>query len=582
MLEYFNSTHGARKGLADTALKTANSGYLTRRLVDVAQDCIINEQDCGTERASRSGGDRCRPGGRLARRTHPRPHGGGGRQRSGHAARSSSSAGELIEETRGRGDRGRRSVQKMRIRSVLTCETQERRLRQVLRPRSRARHAGQYRRGGRRHRGAVDRRAGHAAHHAHLPYRRRGAGGRPVLRSSRTSTARSRSATATSSARQPGPPRGDGPQHAGPHRRRRGQGARHLSHHLWRAPAGRRRRHHQARPASGGVESLYASDPDGSRRHGGLSKTCVEGVSVNEQTGRNDRHHATRDRRLAREPEGPELRPAHRRSTTRRASRASSPAAAMRVTCSSVDAILSVEPALEVKAGDVLARIPPEAAKTRDITGGLPRVAELFEARRPRITRSSPKSSALSSSARTTRTSAASSSCPRTRAGAERVPDSQGQALSACRKATVSRRATSSSTAIPRRMTSCASRAWRNWRSYLVNEIQEVYRLQGVTINDKHIEVIVRQMLQKVEIERCRRHRPPHGRADRSRSSSTRSTRRAGGRAASAAEGQSGAARHHQGEPADPLASSRRPRSRRPRACSPKPRSTARWIRSKA
>src|SRR6476619_2478886 len=48
VLEYFNSTHGARKGLADTALKTANSGYLTRRLVDVAQDAIITEEDCGT------------------------------------------------------------------------------------------------------------------------------------------------------------------------------------------------------------------------------------------------------------------------------------------------------------------------------------------------------------------------------------------------------------------------------------------------------------------------------------------------------------------------------------------------------
>jgi DNA-directed RNA polymerase subunit beta' len=50
VLEYFNSTHGARKGLADTALKTANSGYLTRRLVDVAQDSIITEEDCGTTR----------------------------------------------------------------------------------------------------------------------------------------------------------------------------------------------------------------------------------------------------------------------------------------------------------------------------------------------------------------------------------------------------------------------------------------------------------------------------------------------------------------------------------------------------
>ncbi len=48
MLEYFVSTHGARKGLADTALKTANSGYLTRRLVDVSQDVVVSEHDCGT------------------------------------------------------------------------------------------------------------------------------------------------------------------------------------------------------------------------------------------------------------------------------------------------------------------------------------------------------------------------------------------------------------------------------------------------------------------------------------------------------------------------------------------------------
>jgi DNA-directed RNA polymerase subunit beta' len=52
VLEYFSSTHGARKGLADTALKTADSGYLTRKLADVAQNVIINEDDCGTTRAS--------------------------------------------------------------------------------------------------------------------------------------------------------------------------------------------------------------------------------------------------------------------------------------------------------------------------------------------------------------------------------------------------------------------------------------------------------------------------------------------------------------------------------------------------
>ena len=70
VLEYFNSTHGARKGLADTALKTANSGYLTRRLVDVAQDAIISETDCGSEGGIKMRAiHRCRPGGRVVRRS---------------------------------------------------------------------------------------------------------------------------------------------------------------------------------------------------------------------------------------------------------------------------------------------------------------------------------------------------------------------------------------------------------------------------------------------------------------------------------------------------------------------------------
>ncbi len=85
VLEYFNSTHGARKGLADTALKTANSGYLTRRLVDVAQDCIITEEDCGTTRgitlrAVVEGGDVLVSAGPA----HPGSLRGRGREGSGH------------------------------------------------------------------------------------------------------------------------------------------------------------------------------------------------------------------------------------------------------------------------------------------------------------------------------------------------------------------------------------------------------------------------------------------------------------------------------------------------------------------
>ena len=77
VLEYFNSTHGARKGLADTALKTANSGYLTRRLVDVAQDCGHPREDCGTTRHQDARHRRRRPGRGDARRrafsAAPRP-----------------------------------------------------------------------------------------------------------------------------------------------------------------------------------------------------------------------------------------------------------------------------------------------------------------------------------------------------------------------------------------------------------------------------------------------------------------------------------------------------------------------------
>ena len=78
VLEYFNSTHGARKGLADTALKTANSGYLTRRLVDVAQDCIITEDDCGTDERphGRSRSIEGRRGVVVAGRAHSGPHRG--------------------------------------------------------------------------------------------------------------------------------------------------------------------------------------------------------------------------------------------------------------------------------------------------------------------------------------------------------------------------------------------------------------------------------------------------------------------------------------------------------------------------
>ncbi len=123
VLQYFISTHGARKGLADTALKTANSGYLTRRLVDVAQDCIITEYDCGTIDGIELGA--LVEGGEIIEklgRSHPRPRGCRRHLRPRTRARCWSPSGDEITEDKVRiiEDAG---IDHVKIRSVLTCES---------------------------------------------------------------------------------------------------------------------------------------------------------------------------------------------------------------------------------------------------------------------------------------------------------------------------------------------------------------------------------------------------------------------------------------------------------------------------
>ena len=167
-----------------------------------------------------------------------------------------------------------------------------------------------------------------------------------------------------------------------------------------------------------------------------------------------------------------------------------------------VGAILSVENGAEVKAGDVLARIPRESSKTRDITGGLPRVAELFEARRPkdfavisetdgrvefgtdykakRRIRVVPMDDAFEP---------VEYLLPKGRSLAVNEGDYSAQRGSACLMVHLCH------------MIFLNILGVEALAEYLVKEIQDVYRLQGVKINDKHIETIVRQMLQKVEIE---------------------------------------------------------------------------------
>ncbi len=123
VLQYFISTHGARKGLADTALKTANSGYLTRRLVDVAQDCVIAEYDCGTiDGIEIAAAGRGRRDHREARRPHPGPRAARGRRSIPYTGEVLVQGNEEITEDKVRiiEDAG---IDKVKIRSVLTCET---------------------------------------------------------------------------------------------------------------------------------------------------------------------------------------------------------------------------------------------------------------------------------------------------------------------------------------------------------------------------------------------------------------------------------------------------------------------------
>src|SRR6185503_11100343 len=122
VLEYFNSTHGARKGLADTALKTANSGYLTRRLVDVAQDCIVTDEDCGTTAGItaraliESGEVTVSLGARVLGRTAAE------NVKNPATGKVIVKAGELMEEEEVEAIEAA-GVQEIRIRSALTCET---------------------------------------------------------------------------------------------------------------------------------------------------------------------------------------------------------------------------------------------------------------------------------------------------------------------------------------------------------------------------------------------------------------------------------------------------------------------------
>jgi DNA-directed RNA polymerase subunit beta' len=165
-----------------------------------------------------------------------------------------------------------------------------------------------------------------------------------------------------------------------------------------------------------------------------------------------------------------------------------------------VDAIISVEPGTHVKAGDVIARISTESAKTRDITGGLPRVAELFEARKPKDAAVIAEISGTVRFGRDYKNKRRITIEPNEK-DAEPVeylvPKGKHIQL---QDGDLIEKGDFIIEGNPAPHDILAIKGVEDLAAYLVNEIQDVYRLQGVLINDKHIEVIVRQMLQKVEI----------------------------------------------------------------------------------
>jgi DNA-directed RNA polymerase subunit beta' len=165
----------------------------------------------------------------------------------------------------------------------------------------------------------------------------------------------------------------------------------------------------------------------------------------------------------------------------------------------SVDAILSVENGQKVKAGDVLARIPRESTKTRDITGGLPRVAELFEARKPKDHAIISEIEGRVEFGRDYKTKRRIVVRPEDSDETVEYLIPKGKHISVQEGDFVGvGDLLMDGNPVPHDILEVLG--VEALAEYLINEIQSVYRLQGVKINDKHIEVIVRQMLQKVEI----------------------------------------------------------------------------------
>ncbi|MBO5442768.1 MAG: DNA-directed RNA polymerase subunit beta' [Alphaproteobacteria bacterium] len=495
VLEYFNSTHGARKGLADTALKTANSGYLTRRLVDVAQDVVITETNCGTERGIIvrpvvdggnvivSIGDRIL--GRTIQEDIVHPETGEVLVQKGKLIDENDV--EVVEKA---------GVEQVKIRSVLTCETKN---------------------------GVC------AACY-----------GRDLARGTPVNIGEAVGVIAAQSIGEPGTQLTMRTFHIGG---AASKSAEQASVEVPFAGVLKLENNHMVINSEGvGIV---------------LARNCE--IVIEDDKGREkSRHHIPYGSRVLVE-EGSKVKKGQKVAewdpftipvisekagkaelvdlinnvsikesvdeTTGIVSkvvidwRSQSSSAGLKPSIIlkdakgkpvnfdngkevryylSVDAILTVDNGADVKVGDVIARIPRESSKTKDITGGLPRVAELFEARRPKDQAIISDIDGMVEFGKDYKAKQRITVVPKKGEALEYlIPKGRHLVVQdgdVVKKGDLLVEGTPAPHDILRVL------GVEKLAEYLVKEVQDVYRLQGVKINDKHIEVIVSQMLRKVEV----------------------------------------------------------------------------------
>ncbi len=498
VLEYFNSTHGARKGLADTALKTANSGYLTRRLVDVAQDAIVTEEDCGTDtgftvRPVIEGGDVIVS---LSERILGRT-----------AAKDVVDiltgevlvpAGTIIDEVMA--ERVETAgIDSVVVRSVLTCQSKDNGICSKCYGRDLARgtpvNIGEaigvmaaqsigepgtqltmrtFHIGGAAQRGAAQS-SSEAAFDATVEIRHKNV----VTNSEGVNIVMGRNTEVVLLDK---------------------QGRERANHRL---PYGAKLLVNDGDKVKKGTK-LADWDPytvpiitekDGSAVYGDL----IDGMSIHEEmdeaTGISSK--VVTDWRQ--QPKAATLKP-RIMLTDDKGKVIKLPNGLEANYYMPVGAILNVENAAHVKAGDIVARIPRETSKTRDITGGLPRVAELFEARRPKDFAIMSEIDGQVEFGKDYKSKRRIIIKPTDGKGEPKeylIPKGKHVAVNEGDYVRKGDPLLDGSMVPHDILTVMGVEALAD---YLINEVQDVYRLQGVRINDKHIEVIIRQMLQKIEI----------------------------------------------------------------------------------